>query len=60
MSGCTHVALEHEIDVMKETSIGFDAVFRVVVVGEVLHTPFEGFEGVVTLDGVGLETSLMK
>ena len=60
MSGCTHVALEHEIDVMKETSIGFDAVFGVIVVGEVLHAPFKGFEGVVALDGVGLEAGFMK
>ena len=45
---------------MKETSIGFDSVFRVVVIGEVLHAPFEGFEGVVALDGMGLEAGFMK
>ena len=44
---------------MKETSIRFDAIFGVVVVGEVLHAPFKGCEGVVTLDGVGLEAGFM-
>ena len=60
LSGCTHVALEDEIDVMKETSIGFDSVFGVIVVGEVLHAPFKGFEGMVTLNGMGLESGFMK
>ena len=59
LNGLTHLALEHEIDIMKEASIGFDAVFRVIVVGEVLHAPFESCEGVVTFDSMRLNASLM-
>lgn len=59
LSGSAHVTLEYEIDVMKETSIRFDAVFGVVVVGEVPYAPFKGCERVVTLDGVGLEAGFV-
>ena len=59
LQSSTHLALEHEIDIMKEASIRFDAIFRVIEVGYLLHAPFESSEGVVTFYSMSLNASLV-